>query len=169
MNSPAAEPLPRAVAWLGYGGLLPFIALAAATVAAQLSGQSGGQNGEYWPQAWNAALLTYGAAILSFVGALHWGFAMTLRDLTERQQTASFVWSVVPALVAWIALLTSPLLAAILLVAGFCVHYAQDRRLAAHADLPGWYLPMRLRLTAVACLCLCAGALAPLLRTLPAA
>ena len=165
MTPTSAEPPPRTVAWLGYGGLLPFVALAAATVAAQLSGQNSGQN----PHAWNAALLAYGAAILSFVGALHWGFAMTLRELTARQQTASFVWSVVPALVAWIALLTSPLVAAVLLVTGFCIHYRQDRRLAAHADLPGWYLPTRLRLTMVACLCLCVGALAPLLRTLPGA
>ena len=162
MNLRAADPLPRAVVWLGYGGLLPFVALAAATVATEMSGQSGAQNGEHLPQAWNAALLAYGAAILSFVGALHWGFAMTLHGLTARQQTASFVWSVVPALVAWIALLASPLVAAVLLVAGFCAHYAQDRRLAAQADLPGWYLPMRLRLTAVACLCLGVAATASL-------
>ena len=56
-----AEPPPRAVAWLGYGGLLPFVALAAASAAAHFSGRN--------PQAWTAALLAYGAAILSFVGA----------------------------------------------------------------------------------------------------
>lgn len=161
MTPRSAEPLPRTVAWLGYGGLLPFVALAAATVVSHFGGPS--------PSAWNAALVAYGAAILSFVGALHWGFAMTLRDLTARQQTASFVWSVIPALVAWAALLTPPGVATSLLVTGFCAHYGQDRRLAAHADLPGWYLPTRLRLTVVACLCLCVGALALLLRTLPGA
>ncbi len=142
----SAEPLPRAVAWLGYGGLLPFVGLAAISVVAHLSGHN--------PAAWQTALLAYGAAILSFVGALHWGFAMTLRGMSPAQQTASFVWSVVPALVAWVALLASPVVATALLLAGFCVHYWRDRRLAAQTDLPFWYLPMRFRLTLVACLCL---------------
>ena len=34
----------------------------------------------------------------------------------------------------------------------------QDRRLAAGARLPGWYLPLRLRLTVVACASLLSGA-----------
>ena len=103
MTSRAAEPLPRAVSWLGYGGLLPFVALSLGSVTAQFSGQD--------PQMWNAALLAYGAVILSFVGALHWGVAMTLRDLTTAQRTACFVWSVVPALVAWVALMLAILTA----------------------------------------------------------
>lgn len=146
MQPTGADPLPRVVAWLGYGGLLPFLALAAASWVAEPSGQAS--------PLWQPALLTYGAAILSFVGALHWGFAMTLRDLSARERTTSFVWSVVPALVAWLALLSAPGVASVLLVAGFLCHYWRDVRLAAHSDLPLWYLPMRLRLTAVACLCL---------------
>ena len=95
MNSTRVEPPPRAVAWLGYGGLLPFVALAAASAATDVGGQS--------PQAWNAALLAYGASILRFAGALHWGFAMTLGGMGPARQTASFVWSVVSALVAGFA------------------------------------------------------------------
>ena len=117
------------------------------------------------PQRPKPRWLAYGTVILSFVGALRWGFAMTLRGLTPAHRTACFVWSVVPALVAWVACVallvpvaapagSSTDVAAALLVAGFCVHYARDRSLAAHADLPAWYLPMRLRLTWVACLCL---------------
>ena len=135
------------VAWLGYGGLLPFVALAAASLLRHyFHGQSA--------LALNGALLAYGSVILSFVGALHWAFAMTLRDLSANQRAVSFVWSVMPALLAWLALLLTPAAASALLVAGFCVHYWRDARLAANADLPGWYLPMRLRLTSVACLCL---------------
>ena len=110
MSSTGAEPLPRTVAWLGYGGLLPFIGLALATVRANFLGED--------PQGWNAALLAYGAVILSFVGALHWGFAMTLRGLTDGQRTAAFVRSVVPALVAWVALLVAPSVAVVLLLVG---------------------------------------------------
>ena len=43
-----------------------------------------------------------------------------------------------------------------LLIAGFILHYWQDRRLAASVSLPAWYLPLRLRLTVVACLALAA-------------
>lgn len=146
MRSTGAEPLPRIVAWLGYGGLLPFIALALAIVRANFLGEDS--------VVWRAALVTYAAAILSFVGALHWGFAMALRSLSESQRTTAFVWSVIPALVAWLALLAAPMAAVVLLVAGFVTHYWRDYRLVTSADLPAWYLPMRLRLTCVACVCL---------------
>ena len=141
--------LPRTVAWLGYGGLLPFLALTPASLLDHHHGV-----------VWSDALYAYGAIILSFIGALHWGLAMSLPELTERQRSACFAWSVVPALIAWPAVLFSPPLAAPLLVFGFIAHYLQDRRLARQATLPGWYLPLRLRLSSVAVVCLVAGVFA---------
>ena len=141
--------LPRAVAWLGYGGLLPFLVL---TPASLLDHHHGA--------VWADALYAYGAIILSFIGALHWGLAMSLSELSERQRSARFTWSVVPALIAWPAVLFSPPLAAPLLVFGFITHYLQDRRLAHQAKLADWYLPLRLRLSSVAVICLTAGAFA---------
>lgn len=141
--------LPRTVAWLGYGGLLPFLALTPASLLDHHHGV-----------VWSDALYAYGAIILSFIGALHWGLAMSLPELTERQRSACFAWSVVPALIAWPAVLFSPPLAAPLLVVGFIAHYLQDRRLARQAKLPGWYLPLRLRLSSVAVVCLIAGVFA---------
>ena len=141
--------LPRTVAWLGYGGLLPFLALTPASLLDHHHGV-----------VWSDALYAYGAIILSFIGALHWGLAMSLPELTERQRSACFAWSVVPALIAWPAVLFSPPLAAPLLVFGFIAHYLQDRRLARQAKLPGWYLPLRLRLSSVAVVCLIAGVFA---------
>ena len=141
--------LPRAVAWLGYGGLIPFLVLAPASLLDQHHGA-----------VWSDALYAYGAIILSFVGALHWGMAMSLPELSERQRSAWFAWSVVPALIAWPAVLFSPPLAAPLLVLGFVAHYLQDRRLARQARLPDWYLPLRLRLSSVAVVCLVAGVFA---------
>ena len=135
--------LPRSVAWLSYGGLIPFVALTAAFLL-----------DPHHSLLWSDALIGYGAVILSFVGALHWAFAMTLPDLTEQQRTARFVWSVVPALLAWPALLGDATMASFLLVPGFVAHYLQDKRLAHSQTLPDWYLPLRLHLTSVACLCL---------------
>lgn len=151
LPEPTALPqsMPRLVAWLGYGGLVPFVALA---LLGWLAPTTFGL--------WKAALLGYGAVILSFVGALHWGFAMASPGLSLAQRNACYAWSVVPALLAWPALLAPPVLATLLLVAGFAAHYRQDQRLARWTVQPPWYLPLRLRLTATACLCLVAGALA---------
>lgn len=137
--------IPPIVKWLGYGGLLPFVALA---VAAWVDGSN---------SLWRNALLAYGAVILSFVGALHWGFAMSLSGISTKQKTLSFVWSVVPALMAWIALLMTSKYAIAMLVAGFLTHFWQDRRLVQVANLPVWYLPLRMRLTLVACIALLSG------------
>jgi Protein of unknown function (DUF3429) len=134
---------PHVVRWLGYGGLLPFVALAAAVWF----------DGSH-SSLWRDALLAYGAVILSFIGALHWGFAMSQSDMATDQRTRSFIWSVVPSLLAWMALLMTPKYAAILLVAGFLIHFWQDKRLVLLVNLPAWYLPLRLRLTSVAALSL---------------
>lgn len=90
------------------------------------------------------ALVNYGAVILSFVGALHWGFAMTVRDMSAEQRRDQFIWSVIPALIAWIATLLPMPLGCLLLVIGFVVHLRQDRQLLRVMSMPAWYMPMRL-------------------------
>ena len=135
--------LPRRVAWLGYGGLLPFIATAVGSAVDS-------HHDPFWLDIQHA----YGAVILSFVGALHWGVAMLARDLDEAQRDTRYLWGVMPALVAWPALLLSGWTASALLVAGFMLHYWQDRRLVRQCALPSWYLPLRGRLTGIACVCM---------------
>lgn len=151
MNASPSDPLRRTARWLGYGGLLPFLVLAPASLLDTHHGLT-----------WSDALFAYGAVILSFVCALHWGFAMALPGLDDARRRRTMLWSVVPSLIAWPALLLVPKEAAALLVSGFLLHYVQDRRLARHAELPDWYLPLRLQLTTVACLALIAGAFVPL-------
>ena len=155
-SGPPRQSIPISVAWLGYGGLLPFVALAVACFTSAEYGLLG-----------RVALIVYGAVILSFVGALHWAFAMTLPDLSAAKRNECFIWSVVPALLAWPAatlmaafaqgVIASVFfgisLAAALLITGFLTNYMQDLRLARVAALPLWYLPLRLRLTSVACVC----------------
>lgn len=147
MTERAFETRPRIVAWLGYGGLIPFVALAALTCIDR-------ERGAYW----HGDLCIYGALILSFVGALHWGFAMQLGNISASQRNFVFAWSVVPCLIAFAALVERSVLGDILLVSGFVLHYLQDRRLDAIAGLPAWYLPLRLQLTAVAVVCLAVSA-----------
>ena len=147
MTPALPDSLRRTARWLGYGGLIPFLVLAPLSLLDSHHGFT-----------WSDALFAYGAVILSFVCALHWGFAMALPGLDERTRVRSLLWSVVPSLIAWPALLLVPSDAAVLLVLGFVLHYVQDRRLARTADLPEWYLPLRLRLTTVACIAMIAGA-----------
>ncbi len=156
-NNPPVDALPASVRWLGYGGLLPFVVLAAGSFTAA----------EYAALC-RLALVLYAALILSFVGALHWAFAMTLPNLSAGKRTECFFWSVAPALLAWPAAILIAVsakisyasiffgykVAAAPLIIGFVANYIQDFRLARVASLPAWYLPLRLRLTAVACVCL---------------
>jgi len=130
---------PPIVAWLGYGGLIPFVGLAAAAMFST--------SAHIWLI---HALLDYAAVILSFVGALHWGFAMTLPNLDPRLQRGLYAWSVVPSLLAWMLLMLPPLAAGIGFVIAFVLHLLRDLNLARHTTLPRWYLPLRLRLTTVA-------------------
>ncbi len=145
--SDAHTALPVEVACLGYGGLVPFVALA---LLAPFDPAHAA--------AWSRALAGYGAVILSFVGALHWGIAMSTPDLDPALRRRAFAWSVVPALLAWPAAMQAGPVSLLVLVAGFVLHLMQDRRLAAQTQLPGWYLPLRWRLTTVACVCLGANA-----------
>jgi hypothetical protein len=145
MSGRDSERIPALVAWLGYGGLIPFVGLAIA-------------GGNLRAVALTQAMLAYGAVILSFVGALHWGFAMAVPGLDVRVRSRLFVWSVWPALLAWVCLLLPPLVASLGLIAGLLLHYGWDRRLPFLAQLPAWYLPLRLRLTAIACISLAVNA-----------
>ena len=140
LNASAPSPWAKR---LGYAGLIPFVALALAlwTVAPD-------QRGFF-----AMALLAYGAAITSFLGAIHWGLLM--RDGAE--SPALLLWGVVPSLVAWVALLLGPanglLVMAGLLVACLVV----DRTVYPRYGVQAW-LPMRLVLTCIATASCLAGA-----------
>jgi len=137
-------PIPKAPLWLGTAGLFPFVALASAIWALP----------ELYLQTLLSALVSYGAVVLSFAGALHWGFAMLHPEMSERDRTVFMTWSVVPALVGWISIWAPPKTGLLLLIASFGIQYAADRQLAQRFTLPSWYLPLRGGLTAVVVLCL---------------
>ena len=144
--------MPTAVGVLGYGGLIPFIGLA---ILANIEPSHG--------ILYRGALLLYGAVILSFVGAIHWGVAMMVTDLNDQDRRAAYVWSVIPALMAWMTYILSPITAALALVLGFLLQYWRDVTLARKIAWPVWYLPLRIRLTLVAILSLFVGIPLPLI------
>lgn len=138
--------LPHSVAWLGYGGLLPFLFFAGLSLiepAHQII--------------YRGALFSYGAVILSFVGAIQWGLAMVMPELTEAQRRSAYLWSIVPALVAWITIFFGPVTTGLLLILGFLMQVCRDLALSREVPLPSWFLPLRFRLTVVACISLALG------------
>ncbi len=137
------DPIPRSAFWLGTAGLIPFVVLASALYALP----------DYRPTVlfW---LTSYAAVILSFVGAVHWGAAMLHPRMNEADRALFMTWSVVPALVAWAALLMPPRTGLLLMAAAFAAHYGADRQFAQRFNLPPWYLRLRAGLSAVAILCL---------------
>jgi hypothetical protein len=108
---------------LSLAGLIPFLLIAVVILFDPLASQTAIE-----------VLISYGAVVLSFIGAVHWGFA--LRDVAhpvngqplapavlgaERQLLA---FGVVPALIGWVALLAmihfnAPGLSIFLLLLGF--------------------------------------------------
>lgn len=141
-------PPPRWGKFLGYSGLVPFVGLAMASWMLEDSRQ---------PQA-VFGLLAYGASILSFLGAIHWGLA--LRDPAD-PRVGMLAWGVVPSLVAWAALLWGASGGLGLVAAGLWACWIVDRSLYPQFGLQGW-LSMRLILSTVASLsCLSAALLSP--------
>ena len=150
---PHSHSLPVTVGLLGYGGLIPFVGLALLSIAEPSHGIL-----------YRGALMLYGAVILSFIGAIHWGVAMFADCLDDAQRRSCFIWSVVPSLMAWSTYVLSPIGAAMILILGFVLQYWRDLMLRQLITLPNWYLPLRMRLTLVACGCLAVGVLLPVMR-----
>lgn len=131
--------------FLGYAGLVPFVASALAFWVAPVR-----LHGFVL-----YSLLTYGAVILSFMGAIHWGLAMRDEGVSSPLQLGL---SVVPPLVGWVALALSPMMSFAVLILAFAVLYVADRRAARLGLAPSWYPRLRLPLTIVVVLSLIVSA-----------
>ncbi|MFC0410459.1 DUF3429 domain-containing protein [Roseomonas elaeocarpi] len=97
--------VPPAARLLGLAGLIPFFGLALLSLA-----------GETWAR---MPLLFYGASILSFLGAVHWGAALRGTEAEAGWDWPRLGIGVMPSLVAWVALLLPAGWDAGLLILGF--------------------------------------------------
>ena len=143
MHKPESVLPPAIAQGLGYVALLPFVAGALAL---------------WWSDgihhAMVASLLSASAAaVLSFIGGIHWGLAL------RQPQPRLFVWGVVPSIMAWAAQMLPPARALLCHVVMLVVCCAVDRQVYASRGAQAW-LPLRLQLTAVAAVCCLIGAAA---------
>ena len=137
------DTMPRTALLLGVGGLIPFIGLAALiTIAPDIAGL--GQ------RPLHMALVTYAALIASFIGGVRWGNAL----FGHPWQTREFILSVIPSLLAWLALATPRPYDLMLLIGVFLALGVSDVGLALSGGAPRWYGKLRVLLTAVATLSL---------------
>jgi hypothetical protein len=94
---------------------------------------------------WHLALTAmrgYAIAILSFLGGVRWGAA-----LSEDGAARTFWHSVVPALLAWATVFMQPVLALAILAMTFAGQGAWDVLAAQSGALPRWYGAIRIKLT----------------------
>lgn len=145
--------IPVAPLILGFAGLIPFV-FPAVWMWTQDSTALGSL-------AVVELLRTYAALILSFMGAIHWGF-----ETAEQPAKPDFnvlCSSVSPALYAWMCLVSfnSSRMTFLALAAGFAMLFLYDFTRRKHARLmPGWYIKLRIPLTLGAILSLIAAAAA---------
>ena len=124
---------------IGYSGLIPFIGLSAMSVL--------------WRDIHHSAvmfsLLGYGATIISFLGAIHWGLAMR----EEQPDHIAIIWGVIPSLVAWCSLIVDTYWGLAIQVITLWVCFFVDYKRYPQFGVSEW-LSMRLQLTVIAGVCL---------------
>ena len=100
------------------------------------------------------ALGAYGAVILSFMGGVQWGVAMSRTRGGERVGARAFGISTLPALIAWACLVVAPRTGLIGVAAGLGLLLAYDVWTTRNREAPPWYGAFRAPLTAAAIACL---------------
>jgi len=143
--------IPRPALLLGYGGLIPFVTLSAATW---------GLSSNLLVQV-HEALLLYASIILTFMGAIHWGVAMS-KSLAPN--SLQLTLSVIPALIAWFAFFTTQSINYVILTISFAGLCLIDSKSSKRGDLPGWYPRLRVPLTAIVVISLVSAHLATAFR-----
>lgn len=94
--------------------------------------------------------VAYAALIASFLGGVRWGAAMQNADTGKLPRY--LVMAITPSLVALVGFMLPLPQAFILFITLFVAQAVVDLTAVESGDLVGWYAPLRLLLTAIACL-----------------
>ena len=97
-----------------------------------------------WRQGTIVLLTAYGAVILSFLGGMRWGIALTGRDGESRRD---LMLGIVPPLVGWSAILVPPPLTFVLLAVAFAAQGAWDSLTLTSVAVPDWFRRLRIQMT----------------------
>lgn len=129
---------PKPALYLGFSGLIPFLSAPLLMAATQ----------SFYPELAYAQMV-YGASIVSFLGGARWGFAIPAGSPAQ-PDWMNLGNSVVPSLLAWLALLCRNNIAegalVVIMGLGLSLHYD----LTLLPGYPSWFKAMRTILTLVA-------------------
>ncbi|XP_044076782.1 transmembrane protein 69-like [Siniperca chuatsi] len=129
---------PKPALYLGFSGLVPFLSAPLLMAATQ----------SFYPELAYAQVV-YGASIVSFLGGARWGFAIPAGSPAQ-PDWMNLGNSVVPSLLAWLALLCRNNIAegalVVIMGLGLSLHYD----LTLLPGYPSWFKAMRTVLTLVA-------------------
>jgi hypothetical protein len=143
--------IPRPALILGLAGLLPFVWGAATALSAPLADMGRGILGQRLVG--QPGLIAYGTVILCFMSGVLWGFAARAAP----QRALPYALSVLPALWVFFLVGGGPTAALVSLLLGFVAMLVFDLQFVLWGLAPGWWMRLRLILTAVAAACLAAG------------
>lgn len=154
MQNPAMNRIPTPALIIGLAGLLPFLYGALSVLWPALGGL-----GQMWSinHSGHALLQIYGIVILCFMAGVIWGFAAKAQG---PDAALFYALSVIPAIFVFLTAFTEPRASLVMLVAGFVALLAIDHRAARLGLAPGWWMQLRLLLSAVVVICLGIGVLA---------
>ena len=124
--------IPDIALLLGWAGVIPFAALVVVAVCGAPAYAGAGL----------AALVGYGAIILSFMGGVLWGL-----EMSQSRSQVGYAVSIVPALVAVSAMLSQATYGILLLLCGFAGLLAHDVKYSQAGSAPSWYPVLRWQLT----------------------
>ena len=144
--------IPRSALILGLAGVIPFAWGALTLVSGDMA--EFGQN-TFGPRFIGPFVqLNYGQIILSFMSGVLWGFATKAKG---SQATTGFALSVIPALWAFFMTGGGPVTAGMNLIFGFLGLLALDFAFWRWGLAPGWWMQLRVLLTALVVLFLSVG------------
>jgi hypothetical protein len=99
----------------------------------------------------------YGAIILSYMGGVQWGLAVSAQPENTVTAIRRYSISILPALGAWISMILESRPALIVQLVCFVMLLVYDVWTVSIHEAPHWYRTLRLRLSVVVCACLLVG------------
>ena len=98
-------------------------------------------------------VLFYGAIILSFLGGVHWGCAIS-RSKQSTHYKKHLIFSVIPSLLGWPALMLPQDIGIAILMIGFVLTLLIDIFFSEISSIPKWYPKLRKPLSVSVIVCL---------------
>jgi len=161
VTSAVAAQVPKPVMILGLAGAMPYLGTSLTTIylakeaGLAAAGKIVGLDANVAISVLNNCLdiqVTYGAVLLSFLGALHWGFEFA--GYGGQKGYSRLLLGITPALIAWPTLALSPMTALSVQWLGFTSLWLADMRATSAGWTPKWYSQYRFYLSVLVGTCI---------------